>query len=460
LNLRGIIFTLVCIFLGTKAQAVTTPASNIRVVGKTCTSIDITWSRGDGNLCLVTCRKKGHNPVKPSDGWFYFPDNRFGLGSDIGDSNFCIFSGIDTFISIRNLSENSTYIIQVFEFDYNPYTYLMADAPAREDSTYSFSATMEVEVLEPCKRRNSVRFAATSNANFLVSAYNWHFDSTDLYGNEVQARMAKSGSNSFTLNILPNMGCRDQVRKGSVYIIPGADSAIIHGDTAICTGENELFHSSIYFASVPRTGYTRTWLFENGLTANTLKLYRNHSVAGNHKLTLIVHSLREDVYTGCSDTFSRNYTVLAATEMSLGRDTCFSKGNLIVLTAPFPAAAYKWDELGRTRNYFVTDTGYHYLTIRDQHGCHTSDTIHIDYCAPTSSVYNIGQKPLQFLGFDGLLHWRNATPNDYPIQVIQPNGKLVAKLDAYLGSEGNYQLNSGVYFIRTGLGSVTKIYVP
>src|SRR5688572_12853131 len=180
---------------GTVVAGVSVPASNFKVVSKTCRSMNLTWNRGNGQLCMVTCRKASVPIAYPNDGWQYFPDNRYGLGTDLGNENYCIFSGLDSAISVRNLDENTSYIFEIFEFDYNPFIYLMAESPHLKDSTHWFSGKFTTTVLNNCKVRNKVELKVATKASFPVEDYEWRFAFDTLYGKEHVARMEASGEN-------------------------------------------------------------------------------------------------------------------------------------------------------------------------------------------------------------------------------------------------------------------------
>ncbi|MBS3913162.1 MAG: hypothetical protein KG003_01585 [Bacteroidetes bacterium] len=443
------------------AFAVNVPASNIHVTAKTCRSLDIKWSRGDGQLCMVTCRRASSEIAFPNDGWQYFPDFRFGFGSDLGNENFCIFTGLDSAISIRNLEENTKYVIEIFEFDYNPFVYLWSKAPSLTDSTHWFKSTVNVLVLDSCKKRNQVYFKASATASFNLSGTEWQFPWKSYSGNGITTRMEYSGENSFSYHSLPNLGCSAQIQRDTVYIIPGADSARIITDNAICTGEPEEIHGEIFFGIVPKTAFTRTWIYEDGTQSNILKLYRYHTNPGKYGISLIIRSLLDDKFTGCRDTFYREYTVLKATPLDLGPDTCVSRGGYLKLNSPVAADKYLWDYQGISNKYYVTDTGYHYLTITDNQGCHSTDSIHVDYCAPVSNSTNfLNKEQSYYYTTDGMLHWQNNKESRSEIYIYLTDGRLLQNLSCEAKYNISVSLNQGVYVIRQPGFANQKIIIP
>jgi hypothetical protein len=442
-------------------QAVSIPASNIKVTGKTCRSIDIRWSRGNGQLSMVTCRKESKEIAFPNDGWQYFPDFRYGFGSDLGNENFCVFSGLDSAISIRNLDENTRYVIEIFEFDYNPFVYLWSKAPSIMDSTHWFKSTITATVVDSCKKRNQVYFHAQASASFTLIGTEWIFPWKTYAGNNLTTRMEYSGENSFVYHSLPNLGCGAQIQRDTVYIIPGADSARIITDNAVCTGEAEEIYGEIFFGIVPKTAFTRTWIYENGAESNILKLYRTHPIPGKYTVSLIIRSLLDDKFTGCLDTFYREYTVIKSTPMDLGSDTCVSRGGYLKLIAPVSADKYLWDHQGISNKYYITDTGYHYLTITDNQGCHTTDSIHVGYCAPGINSINTNNKYHGYLySTDGTLHWQNNNESRSVIHIYLTDGRFVQSLSCEANESVSIPLTQGVYLIRQPGFANRKIIIP
>ncbi|RLD56434.1 MAG: hypothetical protein DRJ05_11325, partial [Bacteroidetes bacterium] len=105
-------------------------ASNFLQVSATTSSMDISWTRGNGDAVLIVAREGSSVNSNPVSGNSYTANSTFGTGSEIGTSNFVVYNGTGTSASITGLSSGIEYHFSFYEFFNIDNCYL---TPAYED---------------------------------------------------------------------------------------------------------------------------------------------------------------------------------------------------------------------------------------------------------------------------------------------------------------------------------------
>jgi hypothetical protein len=127
-------------------------------------SIDLSWTRGNGDSVLVVAKAGTTLTETPTEGTIYNDITTFGLGDIIATDVFVVYSGTGTSVSVDGLTASTNYVFKAFEFNNaEPYTaYLTADNsnnPASQSTTGT----------EPTIQASAVSFANTSSTQTDVS---------------------------------------------------------------------------------------------------------------------------------------------------------------------------------------------------------------------------------------------------------------------------------------------------
>lgn len=420
------------IFIHSFAIALNLPAKNITITAKTCTSITLQWNRGDGQLCLVTCAKTWQPIGLPTDGGSFAPNSYYGQGADIGNENYVIFSGIDSFTTVYGLQEDSTYVFRIFEFDYSPFVYNKSNFPQCVDSTYRLLIKeFAYSVLDSCRYRNKVEFKIQSISDFAITDYAWVFLDTTIHSSGgIVTSLNQSGIVPYRLHISPDLGCKNQIIKGSVYIIAGSTLPKFYDPLPGCSHSVNSFIADVINDKVSKTSFTRNWLFDNGDHFTTLSVLRYNTDTTLQHVRLIVNTNIDNKYTGCSDTFHWDYKLHVSPVFDLGRDTCFHKGDLFKVSAPIAGNAYYWNGKAGNAVYYAKDSGYTYLRVSDIHGCDFTDSMHLDYCVGDPVSISSFQSPetirIATTGQSGCLNIENFSMHEaHEIHIYSCIGKLL-----------------------------------
>ena len=95
-----------------------TQATNIVFNTWSRTSITLSWTRGNGDTCLVVARQSATvDPVAPTNGTSYNANSLFGSGDLTGTGSYVVYKGTGTTVTVTGLQKNTDYRFQVFEYN-------------------------------------------------------------------------------------------------------------------------------------------------------------------------------------------------------------------------------------------------------------------------------------------------------------------------------------------------------
>lgn len=440
------------------ANAVSVPSHNLHVTDKSCRSLSISWNRGDGTLCLVTCRVSKNAATEPANNIGYSANKQFGFGADLGNENYCIYSGNDSVVTVFGLNENTEYVFQVYEFDYDPYVYLTENPPMASGITHTLSANASCEKLDSCQNRNRIKFSANATATFPVSGYIWSFSDTSIENQIHVKKLEFAGKNTVKMTVLPEMGCLEDMKFLEINITPGIEKGEILTDSFLCTNKTIIISSELKLGSVQGTSFTRLWTLDSVENYNASRIQKSYHSPGKHHVRLIVYTFSKLVFTGCSDTIYSEFIVKQGPYFEWIRDTCFPKGDLLNLQSPIIANSYYWNGIKGKRNYFVLDTGFVYLTVVGQNGCNYTDSVEVVYCKTSGLFSSHNGKSFKVTADAGKLHLMNELTNPCQFNIHNNSGQFIRTGKLEPAAIMEIYLPPGIYLISVpGLGNFRSI---
>lgn len=92
-------------------------SSNLSISNITNTSMNLSWTSGNGIGRIVVAKLISANNVPPVAGVNYYANNTFGLGSNLIDSSFVVYNGTGNSVQVNGLQPNKTYHFAVFEYN-------------------------------------------------------------------------------------------------------------------------------------------------------------------------------------------------------------------------------------------------------------------------------------------------------------------------------------------------------
>ncbi len=115
-----------------------TQVSNLAVASVTPTSIQLTWTAGDGSKRLVLVKQGSAVNADPDDAVQYTADANFsGSPQQLGTGNYAVYAGTGTGVTVTGLSMNTIYHFRVYEFNEVGINtnYLLTGAPVISQKT-------------------------------------------------------------------------------------------------------------------------------------------------------------------------------------------------------------------------------------------------------------------------------------------------------------------------------------
>lgn len=97
--------------------APSTQAANIVTYTISQTYMQIGWTRGDGDGCVVVVRASTSAPLTPSNNTKFTANAQFGLGTDIGSGTFVCYIGTGNYLELTGLQTYTRYNIKVAEYN-------------------------------------------------------------------------------------------------------------------------------------------------------------------------------------------------------------------------------------------------------------------------------------------------------------------------------------------------------
>lgn len=273
-----------------------TQSNNLLTSNATYQSVNVTWTRGNGNQCALFVKQANTGSCTPDVNVTYLPNATFSLGDQIGNTGwYCVYNGTGTFASINGLQPNTSYRFHVCEYNFspdfthynsktatnNPLTAITAIAPPQITGNPSASTKCEA-----------------SNTSFSVSAsgsalsYQWKESS----GANITNGVVYSGANTATLTLT---GIPANLNGNKYYCVvsnisgsaTSSDALLtvnplpvtpdeITGDQIVCRNT-----SYTYFVPIIQNATSYDWTFPTGFsgisTTNSINLTTSsNSVAG------------------------------------------------------------------------------------------------------------------------------------------------------------------------------------
>jgi photosystem II stability/assembly factor-like uncharacterized protein len=115
------------------------------------------------------------------------------------------------------------------------------------------------------------------------------------------------------------------------------------------------------------------WNFGEGSTSVSRHPRFNYSLPGKYSVTLFAY------YPTKTDTIQKQVTINPSPVLDLGNDTTVCYGHEFLIAEGFKS--YRWNTGDNTRSIVITKSGNYKLTVENQFGCQTTDSVYLNLAA-------------------------------------------------------------------------------
>jgi len=269
-----------------------TQASNLTKSNSTFQSVNVSWTRGNGNQCALFVKQASTGTCTPDVNVTYLPNATYGLGDQIGSTGwYCVYNGSGTSASINGLQANTTYRFQVCEYNFSPDFTHYNSTIATNNPLTAISAIAPPSITG---NPNPVTICENLATSFSVTAsgtslsYQWKQNSGAIITNEGVYSGATTATLTLTgiqasLNglkyycVVSNTSGNATSSEALLTVNPlPVSPGIITGDPIVCKNSNYTF-------IVPPINYATSyeWSFPSGFTGTSTTNTINLSTASN-----------------------------------------------------------------------------------------------------------------------------------------------------------------------------------
>ena len=188
----------------------TTQATGVGFSNILTTSMDVTWTSGNGNNRIVIAKLGSAPTFTPSDGSTYSFDNDFSIATTYGDAKV-VYKGSSNTFPLSGLTQNTTYYVAVFEYN-NPLgteNYLLTSPATNYQQTAALVSTVS-DIVAAGNETANLDYASKQSATITTTSNGimvWSFTirdgggsaDADEYGTEMTSvTIDQGGSNGIS----------------------------------------------------------------------------------------------------------------------------------------------------------------------------------------------------------------------------------------------------------------------
>ncbi len=272
----------------------TQAASNLQITNVTCSSMELSWTNGDGDRRLVVGRAGSPVNQQPQDGTGYTPNANWATGDDLGGGNYVLYDGTGNSVALTGLPSGTTFHFEIFEFNSSGSgaDYLLSPSLAGSQATLSLVAA-QINPPGPSEvcDGDSLQLQGPSGA----VGYQWLGNGTAISG-ATTPDLTVGTSGNFALVTTTLGGCQDTSIANLVSFNPSPTA----GFTAQTTGTQTQFANT-------STGFpvSAVWDFGDGNSSTQSNPVHSYATSGTYLVCLTASTAQS-----CSDTFCDSVAVV------------------------------------------------------------------------------------------------------------------------------------------------------
>jgi hypothetical protein len=223
---KSLIFVF-CLVFGLNANAAdpSVQAYNVAITGRYSSALSVSWTRGNGERCIVVCKPAANSYGYPVDGVdnFYNASSTYGSGDNLGNSNYVVYDGTGTSMTIYGLAASTNYTVIVYEYN-TTFDFISQEDYYYYKTTVSSSNTESAYTLCTSPSVNATNLTSSS-VSYTTANLSW-----------------TTGNSSYTLITLDNYSSGSSYYSPVDGVLYSASSA--YGSGSLLTGDNYVVYNS------------------------------------------------------------------------------------------------------------------------------------------------------------------------------------------------------------------------
>lgn len=297
----------------------TVPASQLYISNKTCTSMTLNWTSGNGAARLLIVREDLACNFTPADSVVYIANSNFKGSNEYpttGGGNYILYNGGGmNYAQINNLKSGHTYHFSLIEYNnFNNPEYLSSNASTYNDSTYYINYNFTTLALDSCERNNLFRITNTSKSNFPNIKYRFTFSGNGISdSNTIDKHFTGNGYKGVQIQATNSpLGCPNILSK-TVKIFPkkvvNLDFSTLKNDTQYFDGNYFEVRTTPISGPFPMSVYY-SWTYEKDSFGQFPQMRYSYQHEGVFDVKLVTTINVNTKPTGCKDTLGFRLVVL------------------------------------------------------------------------------------------------------------------------------------------------------
>ena len=317
----------------------TTQASNFSSTPAE-TTMDISWTSGNGDAVIVVAHEAGAVNQDPIDGTTYTANAAFGSGTQIGTGNYVVYDGTGTSVNVTGLTANTTYHFAVYEYSSSGNCYLTPGLTGN-DLTLPAQPSAIVGSTTPCQGSSQTYSVTDEGVTYTWSVPgDWSIDA----GQGTNSINVTVGTNNGNVAVTPSNASGDgTARTKAVTVNPlPAASGNITGTATVCQGDNTVAYGvgAIANATSYTWAYSGTGATINGTTNNITIDFGATATSGN--LTVFGTNACGDGTTSANYAITVNPLPTAPTSVSASPNPIIAGNNTVLSYSGGSGDTFTW----------------------------------------------------------------------------------------------------------------------
>jgi len=424
----------------------TTQVSDFTATASGTTSIDLSWTRGDGDGGVIILAHEGAAvDSDPVSGTAYTANATFGSGDEIGTGNYVVFNGTGSSVTVTGLSESTEYYFAAYEYNNTGTCYLTPGATVNETTNAAAANPPSITSVSPDN------FFADKGAQLTITGTDLGDASTSVDIAGVSGTVVSNDGSTLVVDFGPGLYTNSTLTV-STGVDPDATATVtVNTRNIIPVGGGTDYHTTIQSALDGLYAWFGTAAFSTS-TAGYLAGTKTIEVYGG----TYTETVTPDVNLGTTSS-ERLIITNASGEQPVvdasGLNNAFYIGALDYVTIS-GFTAYSSDDA-----VIYTEGDYGEITLNKVYGSVNGAGILLNEASNTTVKNNLIYDNYTFgarlISSDNVDFRNNTCANDGNSSKAPPLPDVYTPSELYVESGSGVEVNNNIFYAKSGSNFIT-----